>query len=54
MDLEGSFARLSLSRIMTVMVRAGLAGMHVQPVLDSVSKWRDRAGPVAQLARAHP
>jgi hypothetical protein len=66
---EGASSGLSLTLTFCMMVRAGVAGSHVQPVLEDISLLRKssvtagtgsltlgfrRSGPVAQLARAHP
>ena len=54
---DGSLTRTISAKRFRMMVSIGVAGAHVQLVLEnSLGFFRDitQAGPVAQLARAHP
>ena len=53
---DGSLTRTISALRFRMMVSIGVAGAHVQLVLEFNLDFRDitQAGPVAQLARAHP
>ena len=53
---DGSLTRTISALRFRMMVSTGVAGAHVQLVLENSLDLRDitQAGPVAQLARAHP
>ena len=53
---DGSLTRTISALRFRMMVSTGVAGAHVQLVLEFNLDFRDitQAGPVAQLARAHP